>query len=145
MGTQKIGTVLNQTLTGLANNIPLKLGREEESKGRHGYTTMKTNSNKELQPHHNKVIDARRGGEEVQFGEIHISYDRMLSEFSPKTLIHEATHKYAATHDYWIYKDDGLTPDGNGKTFIEEKLLKSSALNNADSYAWFFIMLAKPK
>jgi hypothetical protein len=67
-------------------------------------------------------------------GAIHILGDRLVDAqgLGVKTLIHEATHKYAGTADYCYFSMSrtGVTPD-------REFTSKARALANADSYGFF--------
>ncbi|MHB1304693.1 MAG: hypothetical protein ACYCZB_14650 [Acidiphilium sp.] len=71
-------------------------------------------------------------------GDIHIGRSRLDTgpELSAKTIIHEASHKFASTADFgekgYTYDDDGL--------FREPGLTHAEALNNAESYARFVMM-----
>ncbi len=141
-----IDLVLGRTSTGLEAGVPLKLGRREDHKGRAGYTTMKPHGtdvdrvpNKDggsAPPrYHNKVMNQKFG--EVWYGAIHVCETRFEGPLAAKTLIHEASHKYAATHDYWVWKDTGGAPIDKTLVPRSDAQWKEFSLNNADSYAWF--------
>ena len=68
-------------------------------------------------------------------GDIHINKKTLLDrEFGMRVLsyLHEASHKYAKTHDYG---ERGYC-DGNGNYKVQG-LTFQEACNNADSYAWY--------
>ena len=70
-------------------------------------------------------------------GAIHVTGDRLdQGRLGIKTLVHEATHKYAGTDDYCYFEDDGVTPSS---AFTS----KERALRNADSYAWFVLKVGR--
>lgn len=77
-------------------------------------------------------------GEAVKRGDIHLDSDRLDTgtEDSAKTIIHEATHKFASAADYG---KSGYTNDEDG-SFRADGLTREQALNNAESYARFVMM-----
>jgi len=147
----RIGYVIRMTKTGLETdaNLRLKLGREEESLGRRAGVTMKTGTVnvsklgtvKPWGDQHLRVMNLRTDNA-VHYGAIHISESRLNEELGPKSLIHEATHRYAGTHDYWIWEDSGLKIDGVSPVKRGDARWKLCSLLNADSYAWFIYMVA---
>ena len=112
----RIGYVIRMTKTGLETdvNLRLKLGRDEESLGRLAGVTMKTGSvnrsklgtDKPWGEQHHRVINLGRD-DAVHCGAIHISETRLNEELGSKSLIHEATHRYAGTHDIGFGKTTG--------------------------------------
>lgn len=63
-------------------------------------------------------------------GLIHIAFGYLFDqEMSARTIVHEATHKFAGTDDH-VYWDDHYNK-------WEKPLDVSKAINNADSYAMF--------
>lgn len=77
-------------------------------------------------------------GTKTSWGDIHLDSDRLDTgpELSAKTLIHEATHKFASTTDFG---ERGYTDDVNGH-FRANGLTHAEAMNNAESYARFVMM-----
>jgi hypothetical protein len=74
-----------------------------------------------------------------QLGSIHINFKRMLRTVEPlsdsmvaRTIIHEASHKFIATHDHAYAGEDKY-----------ERLDRREALLNADSYAFAVVSLAR--
>jgi hypothetical protein len=80
------------------------------------------------------------GGERtlVHRGAIHVDTVRLDTgpELAAKTIIHEASHKFASTADFG---ERGYTHDADG-TFRADGLTHAEALNNAESYARFIMM-----
>jgi hypothetical protein len=71
-------------------------------------------------------------------GEIHISFKyleelRYTDEMVARIIIHEASHKYWATVDHWY----------SHQTAQYEKMTCDECVENADSYAWAAVSLAK--
>lgn len=79
-----------------------------------------------------------RSGTLTRRGDIHLDTDRLETgpELSAKTIIHEATHKFASTADFG---EKGYTDDDTG-AFRAPGLKHAEALNNAESYARFVMM-----
>jgi hypothetical protein len=70
-------------------------------------------------------------------GEIHLMLHRLEDEeLAPKTLIHEAGHKFVNLKDY-SYIDPPVMRSPT-------KINSVTALDNADSYAWLAFMLKNP-
>jgi len=74
-----------------------------------------------------------------KLGSIHINFKRMLRTVEPlsdsmvaRTIIHEASHKFIATHDHAYAGDDKY-----------ERLGRRETLLNADSYAFAVVSLAR--
>jgi hypothetical protein len=83
-------------------------------------------------PYHNIHVLAS-DSKKYRFGAIKIAQDVLRDRvLGPVTIIHEATHKYAGTGDYWYYDDKGIDVADNSTLGN-----KTEALHNADSYAWF--------
>lgn len=71
-----------------------------------------------------------------RYGDIHLraaivtSTEREISRLRCVTIIHEATHKFVGTHDHGYFSLEG--------TYVRpEKVNVKTALQNADSFAWF--------
>lgn len=79
-----------------------------------------------------------RTGNLVQRGNIHVDSNRLDTgpELSAKTVIHEASHRFASTGDFG---EKGYTYDDSG-LFRDVGLTHAEALNNAESYARFVMM-----
>lgn len=86
--------------------------------------------------HHNFTIDLSTGDLLLTHA-IKMDSDLLLGppHLAVKTLLHEASHKYAGTVDH------GLFLDGNPR---QPPLRKAQALANADSYAWFIVVAGYP-
>lgn len=127
--------ILTQTKTGLAADVTIKTGDlvgsgDDDVNGEVNALT----GGIATKPYHNTVTDLSTGTSDLM-GAIKIEDARLMSgKLGVKTLIHEATHKYAGTDDYCYFKDDGVTPDGPFNS-------QAQALINADSYAWFTVQL----
>ena len=88
------------------------------------------------QDYHNNVTDLD-DGITYRKGAIQVTGERLeQGRLGVKTLVHEATHKYAGTEDYCYFQDDGVTPRS---AFTS----KERALRNADSYAWFVLKVGR--
>jgi hypothetical protein len=88
------------------------------------------------QSYHNTRTDLING-QDWRVGDVHITGDALSSgRYGVKTLIHEATHKYAGTDDYCYFTEDGRDPRS---AFTE----KARALKNADGYAWFALKVGR--
>jgi len=70
--------------------------------------------------------DARYGEALVGRGDIHVSFERLNSPMGPKTLIHEAAHKFANRGDFSYMYDFQYA----------KAITAADTLLNADSYAW---------
>lgn len=83
-------------------------------------------------------VDVRDSNKLTHRGAIHLDTARLDTgpELSAKTLIHEATHKFASCADFG---EKGYTYDEDG-TFRAPGLTHAEALNNAESYARFVVM-----
>jgi hypothetical protein len=66
------------------------------------------------------------------YGAIKLERKRLEGPLGYQTLIHEASHKYAGTHDYAYFDDTGENPTPTWG-------LKDKMITNADSYAWFVV------
>ena len=62
----------------------------------------------------------------------------------PRLVIHEASHKFAGTSDYFYFDPVGMGGDFSlsGTKLFKESMKKIQALDNADSYAWLCHKLA---
>ncbi|WP_206934407.1 M35 family metallo-endopeptidase [Roseococcus thiosulfatophilus] len=127
--------ILTQTKTGLEADVTLKVGDNVGSGDSDDLGEVNgVSGGVPTKPYHNMAID-RGDGTNTLWGAIKLNDDRLLSgKLGAQVLIHEATHKYAGTDDYCYFKDDAVTPEG---VFTD----KAQALINADSYAWFAVML----
>jgi hypothetical protein len=82
--------------------------------------------------YHNKVGHLSEQ-KTYRVGAIHISRMRLEDlQLACKTIIHEATHKYAGTYDECYFTEDGEEP-ALGYTLESKK----AAMANADSLAWY--------
>jgi hypothetical protein len=136
-----IKTVITKTRNGLSGNVTLKVGVEKG--GTRGYVTGKRQNGAArpaTQGFHN-VAASMDDGREWRQGAIHVSGARFEDErLGVKTLIHEATHKYAGTIDYVYMHDDGTGSRGDPSATFDNK---TKALMNADSYAWFVLKVGR--
>ncbi len=113
-----IQTKLQQISQGLSTDLTLKLGGD----GAHGFVVQRGNT----------------------FGALHVSKNTLMrgDELGVITLMHEASHKFAATED-----GDGGAGGGdseeagyrkaNDTGWWRDGLTPQLAINNADSYAYF--------
>lgn len=126
-----IGMVFN----GLAGDLTFKVGTDV-GKGRMRDPAGEVTARKSV-PEVHKIYHNRlsRFDRERTYGAIKVDVRVLHSALGPKTLIHEASHKYAGTIDYCMFDRCGQ-PDGG--PFTERK----EALKKADSYAWFVLALA---
>lgn len=133
----KIKVVLNMTLVGMkGGTLAFKIAatQDDDKPGYRGYVNGHKGAS--TRSYHNRIIDMD-DDEEWRQGAIHITGERLdLGRLGVKSVVHEATHKYAGTIDYCYFKDDGKTPK---KSFDS----KASALQNADSYAWFALKVGR--
>lgn len=133
-----IKSVITLTKNGLHGpTMALKVAKSED--GINGMVMGWSAGNKaapSTKPYHNNVT-MLNGGKGARMGAIHVTGDRLdMGRLGVKTMVHEATHKYAGTDDYCYFDDDGETPRG---TFNS----KQRALANADSYAWFVLKVGR--
>ena len=125
-----IKNVLGMTLTGLQADTTMKVGNLP---GLNGSVSIKSGASKS---YHNNVSEMG-SNDDLVMGAIKVSTSRISEgRLGVKTLIHEASHKFAGTNDYCYFQDDGITPRG---TFNNKTL----ALENADSYCWFAIKIGR--
>jgi hypothetical protein len=122
---QRIQAKLELIYGGLNTDVTLKLGADSsEAPGRVGFV---------------KQTGRWVGPGEIEWSyegrTIHVSKKYMLrnEEGGVRTIIHEASHKYANTedHDWRGYRE------ADDSRWMDPGLTKAEALNNADSYAWF--------
>jgi hypothetical protein len=151
---QTIKGVLELTLNGLTNagGVAVKI-----SKGSPGYVNVHVRGTSGLRA---KVLGSsvattlfakpgwtagtKQGFGDVHRGSIHVSTGRLDTgtPLAAKTVIHEASHKFASTADFG---EKGYTYDATGEYRTpqgETPLTHDEALNNAESYArcvleWF--------
>ncbi len=128
--------VYRLTLQGLSADPTLKLGTGQNLVlGRvSGISTLKL-KHAMRDPETNEPWDLPNGRYVRRKGTIHISKRQMadLPNRRSISVVHEATHKYANTHDfgdkgYWDY---------GAKTYRNEDLKHGEAMQNADSFAIF--------
>jgi len=146
-----IKSVLNLTSTGLCCDVTLKVGdnvgrNDADVEGmvmRH-QTQDGKEPLKKTKPWHDEVLAMDETGS-YRTGAIHIRGGRLEQKgFGTKTLLHEATHKYAGTADRYYFEDDGKTMiDLDGKALTSPITDELVGLINADSYAWFFCRLGR--
>jgi hypothetical protein len=94
-----------------------------------------------IKPHHNQCSSE---GKMYVTGTIRIRGARLEdSQLGPVTLLHEASHRYAGTFDYWYFPDDAGKRPLELKEYeeVDKRCLAGDpgkkVLHNADSYAWF--------
>jgi hypothetical protein len=130
---ESIEIIVGLIRTGLQSDVTIKTGAMDVRGAVNQRRTAGAPS-PNVKPYHNAVLDL----DDTRFwrtGAIHLEDQRLLSgRLGVKTLIHEASHKYAGTCDYCYFRDNGITPRG---TFSQKHL----ALMNADSYGWFVIQV----
>lgn len=124
-----------QTLNGLQSNsmaLKIHLRPFDDANGKvTGRRTAAGQPEPSTKPFHTNVVNLK-DGLEWRKGAIHIYSPRLnQGRDGVRTLIHEATHKYAGTEDYHYLDGSGTPPSG----FTDPQ----RALRNADSYAWFAI------
>jgi hypothetical protein len=129
-----IKVILNKTLLGMnGSTLAVKIAAKEPGNLR-GYVQGTTKPS--TMTYHNRVVDLD-DNREWRKGAIHITGARLKQgRLGVKTLIHEATHKWAGTEDYVYFHDNGWFPLGRFKS-------KERALRNADSYAWFALKVGR--
>lgn len=131
-----IKPIIVQVQNGLSGDVTIKTGGRvgsgnSDDNGEVNFTTADGHKS-----YHNRVFDYE-DKEMVTTGAIKIDKDRLTQGIlGMKTLIHEASHKYAGTTDYCYFKDDGETP----RTTFDDL---AQAVINADSYAWFIVKLGR--
>lgn len=142
-----IKTVITKTRTGLAGDVVLKTGKVlsgEKDDSTRGQVLRASVSQADFDAHtlthpdrgYQTFVQSLDPSDTKHYrrGAMHVTSGRLADMWGVKTFIHEATHKYAGTIDYRYIKDDGSTPRGE---FSDA----SKAQINADSYAWFIVML----
>ncbi len=129
----QIRKVLGMILTGLKADVTIKVG--DIGKGTLG-SVAGVAGKTPTKPYHNTVLAARSGKIETK-GAIHMS-DKHMSDgrLAVVTLIHEAGHKFAGLRDYSYFDDNSVDP-------LSDFTDKSSAMKNADSYAWFTLKIGR--
>jgi len=134
---RQVKSLIVKVQNGLSGDVTIKTGGRvgsgnSDDNGEVSFSASAT-------PHksyHNRVYDYE-DREMVTAGAIKIDKDRLQQgQLGLKTLIHEATHKYAGTTDYCYFDDDGETP----RTAFTDRLM---AVINADSYAWFIVKVGR--
>ncbi|MBV8191291.1 MAG: hypothetical protein JO339_28915 [Alphaproteobacteria bacterium] len=139
---ETIRKVIAMTRDGLKGDMVLKTSEKEtDSRGEkrvHGRVTWKAGDEYKEAKHSYqsfvKDLTLDDSGRLKRRGAIHVESTRLRSKWGMKSLIHEATHKYAGTIDYRYFEDNGVTAEPPLKD-------PARALINADSYAWFVTML----
>jgi len=150
----EIHRIISSTRTGLASDATFKvwkwdvfddnpetdgavnLRKEHDSKSAEGLT-LRGYGGRPEKPHHvfvehMKPTDpGRKRSGMIKISEYALSDDTR----GVCTLIHEATHRFAGTWDYYYFDDAGLV--ARPADFAN----KEYALGNADSYAWFVMKI----
>jgi ribosomal protein S24E len=162
---EKIRRVLNLIYNGLQSDITLKVGPSIKSKSgmgdANGSVNIYQSPSKEAAERkveekwaqkkdwYSLVAESAGDGYSRATGAIKITTSRLMQDLGVKTLLHEASHKYAGTTDEWYYRDSA--PDET--IVIEEKgspvnaaggideASRKRAMRNADSFAWFIYLL----
>lgn len=160
----KVRATMELVKNGLQSDITLKVGPEIESKRGDGDVNGSVTLNRHMSNQsaakavlkkwqegkdwYNLVPDVN-GRYALANGAIKISTARLMQDLGVKTLLHEASHKYAGTEDEWYYRDDWpdalvlirdkLSPVDDTGTLRPEA--PKRALRNADSFAWFVYLL----
>jgi hypothetical protein len=132
--------------SGLMGDVLLKIytATTREGLGMYGYVKMRSTASKKGHEAQNYVrafsmhADANnKHYSQKRTGSIHILASRLCDEnLGVQTLLHEASHRYAGTHDggdAGYFESDG-TP-GTAFTLTDAK----AAVHNADSFAWFIV------
>lgn len=123
----------------LGSNMAMKIAAEDpdyNGKVMYRLNADQSGPKESTKAYHNDVLD-RGDGRTWRIGAVHVTGERLeMGRLGVKTLVHEATHKYAGTEDYCYFKDDGETPRS-------EFTSKKRALQNADSYAWFVLKIGR--
>jgi len=133
-----IKSVLVQIQTGLTSDMNVKVTKDD---GSMGYVNPHYKGDKDRWSAGKKGFDGDGNAlskvYDVKRGDIHIDTKRLDTgiKLSAKTVIHEASHKFASTADFG---ERGYTHDGDG-TFRADGLTADQALNNAESYARFVL------
>ncbi len=96
-----------------------------------GYVTRHKN------PRSDSVLKTRGNHAGMYSGNIHLHQSELNTPRSAvRTIIHEATHRYAGTGDFG---EQGYTDGSLSLNFRQAGLTNAQALNNAESYAAFAI------
>lgn len=114
------------SMTGKDKWSTARLAKVEKGKDPDGKTFKKG--------YYNNVVWQGEGGagESVRVARaIKIDIHRLRGSLATKTLVHEASHKYAGTIDYCLFGDAADNPPQSMFQSVD------SALKNADSYGWF--------
>lgn len=145
-----IRTVITKTRTGLEGDVVLKTGTvlKGAMPGHQGAVHNTVVSQAEVDgkvpskpgKSHQTFVGSMKpehAGIPIRRGAIHLRSDLLSSdpELGIVALIHEATHKYAGTWDYAYFDEE------TGSRSVPPITDKTSALGNADSYAWFVMFL----
>jgi hypothetical protein len=162
---EKIRRVLNLINNGLQSDVTLKVSASIQSKSgmgdANGSVNIYQHQSKEAAAEkvlekwkakkdwYSLVAESAGDGYSRATGAIKITTSRLMQDLGVKTLLHEASHKYAGTTDEWYYRDS--EPDET--IVIEEKgsplnksgeidaVSRKRAMRNADSFAWFIYLL----
>jgi hypothetical protein len=128
----RVKQVLLLTRNGLASDVTIKAGSNVGKGDGSPLGVVSRNETKVVsQPYHNRFTKTQ-DGKTYTYGAIRLDEVRLRTELGAQTLIHEATHKYAGTADYYYF---GSASGATDKSYSQ--LSKEKALDNADSYAWF--------
>jgi hypothetical protein len=137
-----IHQVLNLTVNGLmGGGLNIKVTMSGAANGyvnpHHGGLRLKAKVRAKIGPKA-RWTPGVFSGLAVNRDDIHLDSDRLDNgtELAAKTVIHEASHKFASTADFG---NRGYTKDDDG-TFKAAGLTHAEAFNNADSYARFVMM-----
>lgn len=133
---------LEMVKVGLGGNLTIKIGTNvgRGDKPMNGVVAASTKA--PTQPYHNQVINMV-DNKLMRKGAMRLFQERILSDgvLGTKTLIHEATHKYAGTTDKCIFSDFNDTAPRANQTPLPDK---AAGLMNADSYAYFVVKVGTP-
>ncbi|MBV8399742.1 MAG: hypothetical protein JOZ17_13525 [Acetobacteraceae bacterium] len=147
-----IKTTVDLIASGLANPGCIKVAKSLGSTGRgvtSGFVGKKLDSaRKNHENYHTPAntysINGNQTTDKKTIGAIHLRYDQIGLEDRAdgiETILHEASHKFAGTHDYDDYGYFG--PYGLAPRDPDHFTSKDAALHNADSYAWFIVKVGR--
>jgi hypothetical protein len=146
-----IKTVVTMTNNGLANDMTIKAGipirGDGDAAGQVRPRAVTPEAFFAAEPStpekgYQTFVASMKPGERAytRRGAIHLRADTLVRDRATditgvRTLIHEATHKFAGTWDYVYFSEMGGRLGNIGD--------RASAVGNADSYAWFVLFLNK--
>lgn len=138
---KKIVAKLQLILTGLKGNQRIKIGTIPMSDTGTAAGAVKVVQKLSLLAQPRDYYNTLDG---VTYGAIYLDPDSVRDEAGPRLVIHEASHKFAGTSDYFYFDPVGLRGDFSlTPTKLFKKPMKEiQALDNADSYAWLCHKLA---